>query len=372
MSPTVVSQPTLRLHSDLSHDGPGSVSVRRLGPDLFASLAGCSRLDDLLKPVFRVRVAEGPSPEGDSLPDVSGHYVLCHDEVRFVPTFPLENDVKYRAMFDPRPLGSQVTDEPLALEFLIPSVAMASPPTEVIHIFPSSDLLPENLLRFYLCFSSSMQRGRALEQISVLDSTGQPVADALYRPPVELWDRSMRRLTVLLDPGRLKRWVGPNLELGPPLRAGEKYTLQIGAGMEDLSGRPLREPFRKHFHVGDAVREPIAVEDWKVLPAVSNNREALALIFPRPLDWALAVQMITIGRADGAIVNGRVALDQGERRWSFVPDSPWTAGAYHVRVGPGLEDVCGNSITGAFDRPLRKAPEPARQIDGASLTFEVQ
>src|ERR1700741_2432210 len=100
--------------------------------------------------------------------------------------------------------------------------------TEVTHIFPLSDVLPENLLRFYVCFSNSMQRGRASEDISLLDSDGQPVADALYRPPCELWDRRMQHLTVLLDPGRLKRWVGPNRELGPPLKAGQAYTLAVG------------------------------------------------------------------------------------------------------------------------------------------------
>jgi len=111
-----------------------------------------------------------------------------------------------------------------------------------------------------------MQRGRALDQISLIDSRGQPVADALYRAPVELWDRTMQHLTVLLDPGRLKRWVGPNVVLGPPLKVGQKYSLEIGSGMLDLHGRPLRERFRKHFLVGNAVRERISVEHWKILP----------------------------------------------------------------------------------------------------------
>src|SRR5580658_3030889 len=103
-----------------------------------------------------------------------------------------------------------------------------------------------------------MQRGRALKEISLLDSDGRPVSDALYRPPVELWDRAMRHLTVLLDPGRLKRWVGPNVELGPPLKEGQQFTLEIGSGMIDQYGRPLRERFQKHFFVGDPVREQVS------------------------------------------------------------------------------------------------------------------
>jgi hypothetical protein len=318
-----------------------------------------------------VTVAQTPSPEVDSLPNMSGRYVLFEDKVQFIPHFPFERDVKYCASFDLQSLGAALTAKSLNLEFLIPSEQKAAALPEVTHIFPSCDLLPENLLRFYVCFSTSMQRGRALEQISLLDSDGQPVVDALYRPPVELWDRTMRHLTVLLDPGRLKRRVGPNVELGPPLNMGQKYTLEIGAGMNDLYGRPIRERFRKRFLVGDPVREHISVDDWKILPPATRSRQPLVLMFPSPLDWALLFQMITIGSISGAVIDRQVELDQSERRWSFTPNSPWTAGVYHIRVGSNLEDVCGNNITGPFDRPLRQDRNLVREIKGLSLNFQL-
>jgi hypothetical protein len=361
---------TLRVNSDHSPHGPRSVSAC-LGPELVSFLASCARPGNLLKSIFRVTVAQLPSPEVDSLPDVSGHYLLFEDEVEFVPHFPFESDVKYCASFDLRPLGAPLTAKSLMLEFLIPTERKASAITEVTDIFPSCDLLPENLLRFYVCFSNSMQRGQALKEISLLDSDGQLVADALYRPPVELWDRSMRHLTVLLDPGRLKRWVGPNVELGPPLKAGQAYRLEIGSGMIDLYGHPLRESFRKDFVTGDAVREPISIEHWKILLPVSRTRQPLVLVFTTPLDWALLWQTITIESADGLAIGGRVVVDQYERRWSFTPTSPWVAGVYHIRVGSGLEDVCGNNITGAFDRPLRKGRNLVTQINGSSLIFQL-
>ena len=257
------------------------------------------------------------------------------------------------------------------VEFELPSDQKATEPTEVTHIFPSCDLLPENLLRFYVCFSNSMQRGRALGEISLLDSEGRPVADALYRPPVELWDRTMRRLTVLLDPGRLKRWVGPNVELGPPLKAGQTYTLEIGSGIIDLHGRSLRERFRKRFHVGDPVREHISVESWELLPPVTGSREALRLLFKAPLDWALLFQTITVVSEEGDVIAGQVAVDQCEKRWSFTPASPWVAGMYHVAVGSSLEDVCGNNITGAFDQLIGNEPKPATRTNGSSLIFQL-
>jgi hypothetical protein len=370
MNSSVICQPVLRVNSDPSPSAPGSLSVCRLGPEIVACLASSTPPSDL-KSIFRVTVAEISSPEDDSPPNVSGRYLLLEDEVQFIPTFPFERDVKYRATFDPRPFDAPLTAEPLNLEFLIPSEQKAPALTEVKHIFPSCDLLPENLLRFYVCFSNSMQRGRALKEVSLLDSDGQPVADALYRPPVELWDRSMRHLTVLLDPGRLKRWVGPNVELGPPLKAGQKYTLEIGSGMNDLYGRPLCRGFRKHFVVGDPVREHISVEHWKILPPAARSRLPLVLMFPSPLDWALLLQTITIESANGLVIGGQVVVDQHERRWSFTPTSPWVAGGYQIRVGSGLEDVCGNNIAEAFDRPLRKGPNLVTRINGSSFIFQL-
>jgi hypothetical protein len=161
MNSPATCQPTLRANSDPFRKGPSSVSVCCLTPDMVAFLASCPQPTDLLKSVFRVTVAQTPS-EGDRLPDVSGRYLLLEDEVHFVPHFRFERDVKYYASFDPRPLGAPPPAELLKLEFLIASEQKTPALTEVMRIFPSCDLLPENLLRFYVCFSDSMQRGRAL------------------------------------------------------------------------------------------------------------------------------------------------------------------------------------------------------------------
>lgn len=363
-------QPTFRF--DPSPLGSGSVSACRLGPDLAAAIANTAGLSELLKSVFRVTVAQEPSREVDDLPDVSGDYLLCDDEVRFIPTFPFDSDVKYRVFFDASPLGFSLAESPIVLEFRVPPNQGVPGTTQVTDIFPSSDRLPENLLRFYVCFSNSMQRGRALTEISLLDSDGDPIADALYRPPVELWDRTMRRLTVLLDPGRLKRWVGPNIELGPPLRKDQQYTLQIGSGMTDRYGRSLREPVRKHFVARHPVREPLGIESWKVLPPVTGSRQALVVIFPGPLDWALLFRTITVESTCGSLIDGHVVVDQSERRWSFIPASPWMADEHRIRVASALEDVCGNNVAGAFERLLRTGDMPAKEAEGQSLFFQAR
>ncbi|MBV8294593.1 MAG: hypothetical protein JOY55_22805 [Mycobacterium sp.] len=181
----------------------------------------------------------------------------------------------------------------------------------------------------------------------------------------------MQYLTILLDPGRLKRGVGPNRELGPPLKAGQVYTLAIGAGMIDLSGSRLPETVYKRFRAIDAVREPIAVEQWQIVPPVTNSRQPLVLMFPRPLDWALLSHTITIASTSEQSIDGRIVIDQRERRWSFTPTSPWVAGFYHVLVASSLEDVCGNSVVAAFDRPLRLGSDLIYEVASRSIPFHL-
>jgi hypothetical protein len=371
MTEDALSKPALRVNSAFSLRTATTVSACHLDPDWVACLAARARPHESLKTIFRVTVAEQPSGQNDNLPDVSGRYLVSRDEIEFVPYFPFETGLKYCASFDPRSLGAPGARDLLMLEFLIPRDRSIPSWTEVTRVFPSSDFLPENLLRFYVCFSNCMQRGRAREEIALLDSDGRRVTDVLYRAPVELWDRSQRYLTVLLDPGRLKRWVGPNIRLGPPLKMGRRYTLEIGSGMIDVDGRPLRETFRKDFRVGEAIRRPISVEGWNLQPPVAGTRRPLLLNFPDALDWALLGRTILIESPNRPTMDGSVRIDQCERRWNFTPASPWTAGAYVVRLRSDLEDICGNRLTGAFERTVRKNLHPPEEGSTLSLAFQL-
>jgi hypothetical protein len=363
------SQPALRIDSD-PHDARWSVTVSNLNSRLMSGLDKHTLAGGQLQLLLRVSVARTGAPSDDNLPDVAGRYQIVKEGLRFTPHFPFERGLSYRANFDPRPLGLPEVSEVLALEFSLPKLPTTLP-TKVQHIFPSDDCLPENLLRFYVGFSNSMQRGRAESEIALLGPDGQPASDVLYRAPIELWDRKMRYLTILLDPGRLKRGVGPNCELGPPLKAGQEYELAVGAGMLDLDGRRLTQPAYKRFRVTEAVRESISVEQWKVVPPVSRIRDPLMLLFPRALDWALLTHTITVTSGDGQSIDGRVVIDQRERRWSFTPSSSWEPGPYQVFIASGLEDVCGNSVLAAFDRPLRSGGDLSYEVATRSIAFHV-
>jgi hypothetical protein len=363
-SPTPANQPALTVERN-PNGMSWRISAHNLRSDLVA--AGGAGVQSLL----RVMVADVGAADVDDLPDISGERQLVGGSVHFIPDFPFEPGVRYRAILDLGALGQPGLAEVLTREFAFPKEAPITGP-EVSQVFPSSDALPENLLRFHVRFSRPMQRGRAEANIVVLGPDGSPAPDVLYRAPVELWDTSMTCLTVLLDPGRLKRGVGPNRMLGPPLKVGERYILAVGPGMIDVHGRPLRQRFVKAFTVSEAVRTPIAIEHWRIVPPAAPGRDPLELTFPTPLDWAGLWQGITVVSEGGEQISGRISIDQDETRWHFTPDAAWRAGFHGIRISPDLEDACGNTPYGAFDGPFRSVDQVALETAVRSVNFEVK
>lgn len=112
-----------------------------------------------------------------------------------------------------------------------------------------------NQLKFYIHFSAPMARGRAYAHLRLIDQqSGTPVNVSFVEMDPELWDPDQRRLTLLFDPGRIKREVGLNRELGPPLQAGRVYRLVIDSRWRDVMGRSLRADFVKAIQVVKADR----------------------------------------------------------------------------------------------------------------------
>ncbi len=230
-----------------------------------------------------------------------------------------------------------------------PSAAPVSA-TAIAGVFPSASVLPANLLRFSIEFSAPMSRGRAYEHVRLVDSANREVDRAFLILDEELWDHARTRFTLLFDPGRLKRTLRANVELGTPLREGRRYRLTIDREWPDATGRALAGRVEKSFSVGPADRAKPRVADWRVdSPPAALSRDPLRVSFPEPLDRALLLSSLTIVDARGARIAGRVTLGAEERSWRLTPDQPWSSGAYRVRVDPRLEDLAGNNLTRVFD-----------------------
>ena len=161
-SPAPANQPALTVEPDPNGMG-WRVSAHNLRPDLVVSVR--ARLESVL----RVIVADAEAADVDDLPDISGEREVVGGTVRFIPDFPFERGVRFRAILDLS--GEPGLAEVLTHEFSFPKEAPVTQP-EVSQVFPSSDVLPENLLRFCVRFSRPMQRSRAEANVAVLDVPG--------------------------------------------------------------------------------------------------------------------------------------------------------------------------------------------------------
>jgi hypothetical protein len=280
-----------------------------------------------------------------------GTYSVEADTLVFRPRFPLTPGIRYRSVY---PGGESVLDLP----------PQRFPRTRVVQIFPSASVLPSNTLKLYLCFSAPMSQGEALSHIQLLDEKGKLVPDAFLDQ--ELWDPDHTRLTVLFDPGRIKRGLAPAREAGAPIVAGKHYTLFVNSAWPDAHGESLGEDFRKAFTGAPAERDPPAPNTWRLSVPKAGTKDPLVVDFPKPMDYALLQRMIEIPG-----VAGTVALNHDETEWRFTPDAPWKAGDYRLTADSTLEDIAGNHLNRAFDIDLRESKPRSATGKTLALPFSI-
>jgi hypothetical protein len=272
---------------------------------------------------------------GSNLPAVLGSYSVEQGTLVFRPRYPVAAGVNYRVVFHP-PGGSVV------------ETSIAGPPrpvnpvARVVAVYPSANVLPANLLRFYIQFSAPMSRGEAAVRLHLLDSKGKALT-AVFLAGEELWDPAGTRLTMTLDPGRIKRGLTSNMALGDAIVEGKQYTLSIDQGWNDARGVAMVEGFRKNFRGAPADRVPPDPKTWRIAPPGAGSRNPLVVTFGEPLNHALLERMVRLD------VAGKVVIPPGETEWRFVPDSPWRAGSYKLMVNTAIEDLAGNRPGLPFD-----------------------
>jgi hypothetical protein len=229
----------------------------------------------------------------------------------------------------------------------------AGPRSAPVRIYPTAGRLPSNLLRLYLVFDRPMSTGEARAHLRLIDDAGRTVERAFLQLEEELWDASGRRLTVLFDPGRIKRGLRANLESGPPLVEGRRYTLVVDAGWRDADGRPIAASASKVFETTAPDRAVPVVDQWTIETPAAGTETPLVLRFPEVLDRALLSSAIVVADAEGETVRGDIDVLPGEETWTFTPARAWRQGTYNLRVSSELEDVAGNNLQRVFDAEIQ-------------------
>jgi len=358
----------------IAPDGDSSrafVVVSELSASLTDTLGATARSDDEWSKVLAVFVHEEEAP-AENTPAVLGRYRLVGHSLRFEPLFGFDAGRRYRVRFDPGALGGDVaeTAEPVETILFLPKADVA-PTTIVGAVYPSSDTLPENQLKLYIHFSAPMRMGDGLPFIKLLDSADQEVVDPFLPLGGEFWDRERRRYTVFFDPGRVKRGILPNEQMGRPLREGGEYSLIIDASWMDAEGHPLKESYRKTFRVGPPDETPLDTATWSLTAPSASTRDALVVDFPEPLDHGLMARALGVEGEDGRLIEGVIEIRENEARWVFTPDEPWEEGGYRLVAMSILEDLAGNQIGGLFEVDVFDRVERPEQREVYRVPFEV-
>ena len=286
-------------------------------------------------PVFAVYTGSGDAPP------LIGTYTVEGGTLVFRPKYPFAPGVRYRAVFHPPGGGA-----PIERIFDGPARAV-TPLARIDKVFPTADVWPANLLRIYIQFSAPMSRGEAAARIHMLDAKGN-VLPGVFLPGEELWDPAGTRLTMTLDPGRIKRGLTANMAMGPPFAEGKLYTLVIDREWRDARGVGMTDGFRKSFRGGAADRVPPDPKTWRIAAPKAGTPDALSVSFQKPMNYALLQRMIQVATAHGNVA-GTVSTAQQETEWRFVPQTAWRPGDYQLVVDTAIEDLAGNRIGQPFD-----------------------
>lgn len=246
--------------------------------------------------------------------------------------------------------------------------------TMVESVFPSAAEIPENTLKFYVHFSAPMRKGDIYKYVRLREVDGKDIELPFLEIEQEFWSRDSKRLTLLLDPGRIKRGLKPRKEMGPIFEAGKSYELVVSGNWPDSKGVKFNcgVDFVKRFKVGEDDHQQPAISNWTIVAPKAGSKGPLEVVFPEPLDRAMLERCIKVFRTNSADrVEGAISVAKEETVWKLTPKNNWTAGDYWLEVDSTLEDLCGNSIGRQFDVDVFEKTEGTQVGTKSVLRFPV-
>lgn len=323
-----------------------------VGLTIPSSLLGNPDLDQLT-----IRLAQ----DGNSVP-ILGELQEDEGRVLFTPLIPFTRGESYEVLYGDSVIGT-VT---------IPQLAQGDANLVVDEIYPTQDTLAENQLKFFVKFSNPMREGESVSHIALLNSDKDTLKGVFLDLQPELWNEDQTLLTLWLDPGRIKRDLIPNLEMGAPLEKGETYRLVISDQWKGKSGGKLDQVYTKYFIV--ATRDSISPvpASWILDTPKAGTADAVILDFSEALDYSLLNEVFKILDKDGQRLSGNWIIGIEEKSIHFTPETPWKKGKYILEIESRLEDLAGNNLNRLFEIDLLNQGQTTAASDSKQLEFEVK
>lgn len=239
----------------------------------------------------------------------------------------------------------------------------------VSEVYPTANELPDNLLRFYVYFSKPMRRDGILTSIKLVDQTGETVVGTFIENKYDLWSPDGQRLTLLLDPGRVKTGLAAHETLGRALSPGQRYSLTINNTALDTDGCQLSNTYEKSFVAVNSDLASPDIQKWHVIKPAIGTRDALIIDLNGPHDHVSLAYRIRVKGMAGDMIRGSVVVADNEQEWIFTPQDSWQDQRYVIAINTTLEDIAGNRLTGLFDQPLEDSSFSTPSVDVQHIPF---
>ena len=313
--------------------------------------------DEVNSSQIKVRLAQ----EGNLVP-ILGELNEKDAYIIFSPLIPFTRGQRYQVVVDEQIIG----------EVSIPLLNSSDAGISLLEIYPTQDTVPENLLKLFLKFSKPMREGESLSYLTLIRGKSDTLSGVFLELQPELWNEDQTMLTIWLDPGRIKRDLIPNLEMGAPLSNSESYKLIVSSQWKGLNGGLLDQDYTKGFMVSKRDSISPAPKDWLVNMPVSGSKSTLQINFNEALDYSLLNDVFLLLNNENEKFPGDWKIGFEEKSIQFIPVNEWEKGKYKIQIESRLEDLAGNNLYRLFETDLQIQTTEKENLDSQIIEFEVK
>ncbi len=272
-----------------------------------------------------------------------GKIIQQGDQHYFQPLIPFQAELKYVVLAKSDTL----------FRGEVPYALGTSP--QVVKIFPQGDTLPANLLKFYIQFSQPMSGHTPYSGIHLLDQAGDTLNRVFLAQNPALWNHDRTRLTIWLDPGRIKRELLLHQKYGPPLMADQAYTLVISSPLQGSNGKQLSQAYQKDFFTKRDDRVRPSLEKVRLDLPAPQSQDPLTLLFGEAMDWGALEDKVWIEYQEQGF-SATLQPTTKDTEFTLTPHQAWPEGDYQLHFKESIEDLAGNNLSRLFDQDLTNNP----------------
>lgn len=191
---------------------------------------------------------------------------------------------------------------------------------------------------------------------------GSPLTIVFSRPVVALGAEGDQPAPLTLDPAveGTGEWLDTGIYVFRPTRplpGGQRLTATVAAGLQDLTGAPLDQPFSWSFTTAvPRVTEAEPASDGRALPL----DVAVRIAFNQAMDRASVERAFAFANASGAQVPGAFAWNEASTEFAFTPSRRLDYDTdYEARLAASASAPSGSSLGTPLVLPYRSAGRPA-------------